>query len=613
MSTAPSPVPSPTLSQLSRWVLGYAARRTWPLATVAITLGCKIALDLLKPWPMAVLVDHVLGGKVMPGWLQKLMSHLPAAGSTNGMIAWTILVTVAIFVLGWAAGLANAYANITLGQRMTYDLAADLLARLQQLSLSFHQRRAIGDTIRRVTSDCTCVATIFRDVLLPIVSSLVTLAVMFVVLWRLSPWLTLLAMLVVPYMMWIFRLYARPMMEKSWHQQEVEGRLYSVIERTFSAMPIVQAFSREAANDQLFRQATAADMAATLSLTNVQLRFRVLMGMATAMGSAGVLWVGARQGLAGEISIGIILLFISYLGALYAPVEAVMYTSATMQSATGSARRVWEVLEAEHTIKDKPGAAPLPRPKGHLQFNHVTMGYETGKPVLQDLTLDVQPGETIALVGATGAGKTTLVGLIPRFFDPWQGAVLVDGRDLRDVQLQSLRRQIAIVLQEPFLFPLSIAENIAYGRPQATLSDIEASARAANVHEFIRQLPAGYQTIVGERGATLSGGERQRISIARALLKDAPILILDEPTSALDAETESGFLNALDRLKAGRTTFIIAHRLSTARRADRIVVLERGRVVETGTHAQLLQAGGVYARLYRIQFSAPEQNPGATA
>jgi len=599
-------ISSPTLPQLARWVLRYASRRTWPLATVGLTLLLKIALDLLKPWPMFVLIDYALGGKAIPEGLQQGIRWLPGAETTHGLIGWTILATVLIFLLGWVAGLVNAYANITLGQRMTYDLAADLFARLQQLSFSFHQRRAIGDTIRRVTADCTCVTTIFRDVLLPVVSSVITLVVMFVILWRLSPWLTLLAMLVVPYMMWIFRLYAGPMMEKSWQQQEVEGRLYSVIERTFSAMPIVQAFSREPANDRLYREATAADMAATLSVTNVQLRFRVLMGMATAVGSAGVLWIGARQALAGEISVATILLFISYLGALYAPVEAVMYTSATMQSAAGSARRVWDVLEAEQEIQDKPGAMVLSRPKGRVQFNNLTFGYEEGNPVLRELTLDVQPGETIALVGATGAGKTTLVGLIPRFFDPWDGAVLLDGHDLRDLQVKSLRREIAIVLQDPFLFPISLAENIAYGRPHATLAEIEAAARAANAHEFITRMPKGYQTVVGERGATLSGGERQRISIARALLKDAPILILDEPTSALDAETEFGFLQALERLTTGRTTFIIAHRLSTVRRANRIIVLEHGRVVETGTHAQLLQKGGVYARLHQIQFSRPE-------
>jgi ATP-binding cassette subfamily B protein/subfamily B ATP-binding cassette protein MsbA len=403
------------------------------------------------------------------------------------------------------------------------------------------------------------------------------------------------------------------MMENSWHQQEVEGRLYSVIERTFSAMPVMQAFCREDANDRLFRQSTAADMTATLALTNVQLRFRVLMGLATAVGTAGVLWIGARQGLTKEISIGAIILFISYLGSLYAPVEAVMYTSATMQGATGSARRVWEVLHAEREVTDKPGAIALPKAKGRVRFETVSFGYEAERPVLHELTLDVQPGETIALVGATGAGKTTLVGLIPRFFDPWQGRVLLDDHDLRDVQLKSLRCQIAIVLQEPFLFPITLAENIAYGRPHASVAEVEAAARAANAHDFIIKLAAGYQTVVGERGATLSGGERQRVSIARALLKDAPILILDEPTSALDAETEAGLLQALERLTQGRTTFIIAHRLSTIRRASRIVVLDRGRIVETGTHDQLLKARGHYARFHDIQFAAPAPENGGQA
>jgi ATP-binding cassette subfamily B protein/subfamily B ATP-binding cassette protein MsbA len=243
--------------------------------------------------------------------------------------------------------------------------------------------------------------------------------------------------------------------------------------------------------------------------------------------------------------------------------------------------------------------------RGRVVFERVTFGYDPGRPVLHELSLEVTPGETIALVGATGAGKTTVVGLIPRFFDPWDGRVLVDERDVRDVQLKSLRQHIAIVLQEPFLFPITLAENIAYGRPHATLPEIEAAARAANAHEFIQRLPAGYQTIVGERGATLSGGERQRVSIARALLKDAPLLILDEPTSALDAETEASLLQALERLTRGRTTFIIAHRLSTIRRASRILVLDQGRLVESGTHDQLLRAGGRYAHLHRIQFSSP--------
>jgi ATP-binding cassette subfamily B protein/subfamily B ATP-binding cassette protein MsbA len=406
-------------------------------------------------------------------------------------------------------------------------------------------------------------------------------------------------------MMWVFRRYAGPMMERSYQQQEAEGRVYNVAEQTFSAIPVVQAFGREELNERWFARTTHDALAATLSLTSIQLRFKILMGLATAIGTAVVLWFGAQHALAGALSIGTIILFLSYLGSLYAPLEAIMYTSSTIQGAAGSARRVWEVLKTPTRIADRPGAPPLRVLHGNVLIENVTFGYEPQRPVLRNISLEVPAGQTLALVGATGAGKSTLVSLLPRFFDPWQGRVLVDGMDVQEATVKSLRNSIAMVLQEPFLFPITIAENIAYGCPQAPLEQIEAAARAANAHDFIKQLPQGYQTMIGERGATLSGGERQRISIARALLKNAPILILDEPTSSLDAETEQGLMEALEHLTAGRTTFIIAHRLSTIRRAHRIIVLKEGSIVEAGTHQELLQKQGEYAGFYHLQFSRP--------
>jgi ATP-binding cassette, subfamily B, bacterial len=603
--------PDLSLTRLCRWVLGYAVRRPLPLLGVMLTMLLQVGLSLLRPWPMVFLIDFVLGDRAMPAGVRQIVDLLPGAHAPLNLVGWSVGATVLIFLLGWALGLANEYAGISLGQRMTYDLAADLFSRLQQLSLRFHTSKSVGDNIRRVTSDCACVSTILKDALLPVLSSAVSLILMFGVMWRINVPLTLLSLVVVPCMIWVFRRYAQPMLELSYQQQQVESEIYEVVEQTFSAMPAVQAFGREPLNDQRFARVNRDTLAATMTLTRVELWFKILMGLATAVGTAAILWLGARLSLSGLLSIGTIVLFLSYLGSLYEPLESIMYTISTIQAAAGSARRVLEIMEAEREVFDKPGAVSIASVRGQVELEDVTFGYETRHPVLRGINLQVQPGESLALVGATGAGKTTLVGLLPRFFDPWHGRVRLDGQDVRDLTLKSLRSQIAIVLQEPFLFPLTIMENIAYARPHATVADIEAAARSARAHEFIVDLPAGYQTVLGERGATLSVGQRQRLSIARALLKNAPILILDEPTSALDAETEQLLMEALERLMAGRTTFIIAHRLSTVRRAGRIVFLKHGLIAETGTHQELLARGGLYAGFYNTQFQSQSLEPRA--
>jgi ATP-binding cassette subfamily B protein/subfamily B ATP-binding cassette protein MsbA len=520
-----------------------------------------------------------------------------------------VTATVVIFLLGWALGLAAAYANLRFAPRMVYDVASDLYSHLLTLSLHFHSRRPVGDSIRRITTDCGCVATIVRDALLPLGVALVTLFSMFAIMWRLDALLTLLALAVVPGMAFTLYRYAGPMLERSYQQQEVEGKIYDFVEHHLSAVPVVQAFGQEDEADRRFATTTGAALGAALSTTSVQLRFKILTGLMIALGTAGILWVGGQHVLDGRLSVGSVLVFLSYLVSLYGPLETLMYTSSTIQGAAGSVRRVLEILESDPEVADRPGAAALPSARGHVCLEGVTFGYEPDRPVLRAVSLDVSPGQVVAIVGFTGAGKTTLVNLIARSFDPWEGRVLIDGRDVRDLQLKDLRRQIAIVLQEPLLFPLSITDNIAYGRSGATRAEIELAARAASAHDFIHRLPHGYETVIGERGATLSGGERQRLSIARALLKDAPILLLDEPTSALDADTEGVLLGALQHLMKGRTTFIIAHRLSTIRHADWILVMNQGRVAERGTHAELLARQGLYAHLHGVQFGLPPLIP----
>jgi ATP-binding cassette subfamily B protein/subfamily B ATP-binding cassette protein MsbA len=361
--------------------------------------------------------------------------------------------------------------------------------------------------------------------------------------------------------------------------------MMALTEQTLVALPAVQAFGREEHEEARFRRLAQRSTRAYLQALASQLQFRVGTGAVTAIGIAAVMAVGGLHVLEGTLTVGSLLVFLSYLLSLYAPLETLASVSEGYASAAAKACRVFEVLETQERVLDSPGARPMPLRRsalrGHVRLERITFGYEPGRPVLEDVTLEARPGETVALVGPTGAGKSSLISLIPRFFDPWQGRVIIDGADVRGVRLASLRSRIALVLQETFLLPLTVAENIGYGRPGASRARIVAAAVAANADEFIRRLPEGYDTVIAERGATLSGGEKQRLAIARALLVDAPILILDEPTSALDAQTETLLLSAIQRLVDRPTTFIIAHRWSTIRHADRIVVLERGKVVES--------------------------------
>ena len=594
-----------------RLVLRYALSdwRGWVLI-LGVTL-LSGAVGLLQPWPVKVVVDHVLDRQPMGEALAGGLKLLPGGGTPHGVIAWMALAGLVIFAVGSGLTVVLTRTWDRVGQGMVYRLAHDLFANLQRRSLLFHSRHPVGDSLSRVTGDSWCAYKAVNALLFTPGYSLVMTVGMVVLMARMDVGLTLVALAVAPLVSGSSLALGRPIRRAARARREVDSRMQSHVQQTLSGIQVVQAFTQEESGDRRFEEFASAAIRAKRWGTLVGSLSGLATGLIAALGTAAILWLGSRHVLAGRLSLGSLLVFLAYLTALQGQIKAFGGVYSALQEVGAGADRVLEVLDVEPEVQDRPGLAGLPSVEGGVLLEDLTFGYEAGRPVLRNISLEVLPGQTVALVGPTGAGKTTLVNLIPRFFDPWEGRVSVGGRDVREMRLKQLRGRIAVVLQEPYLFPFTVAENIALGRPGASQGDIERAARAANLHEVIEQLPQGYDTLLGQRGATLSGGERQRLSIARALLKDAPILILDEPTSALDAATEGLVLEALGRLMGGRTTLIIAHRLSTARAADRIVVLREGRVVETGTHGDLLGREGLYAHFHGLQFGQKRLTIGA--
>ncbi len=569
----------------------YRWRFSWALAQVFLIAG----FNLLKPWPLQLVIDDVLGGKTADVWGLR--------GLGSGMLLAVACVGLVVVNLG--AGLLELlhnYTTIAMGQRMVNDLRGALYAHLQRLSLAFHGRQKVGDLMYRITADSFAVQTMIMNGLLPILSAVVLLAGMLAVLLPLDARLTLVSLTVVPLLFVLIAIFNRRITQIATEVRERESLVYSLVQWAMSSVKIVQAFTQEEDEYRRFMGASRASLGATLRLYSWQTLYSAAVNGLIAAGTALVVYVGARSVMGGALTIGELVVFISYLAQLYQPVNQITQSWGLIAGARVGARRCFEILDTEPDLADGSRLFPASGARGEVEWRGVSFRYRPELPVLRGIDLHVAPGTRVAIVGATGAGKSTLVSLVPRFFDPSGGTVLVDGIDAREYRLQALRRQIAMVLQPPLVFPISVRDNIAYGRPEASDREIEEAARLACAHDVAMLLPDGYATILGD-AAALSEGEKQRLTIARAILRDAPILILDEPTSSLDVETEALVMEGIERLMRGRTTFVIAHRLSTVRNADFVVVLKDGVLVERGAFAELLHQGGVFADLYATQFA----------
>jgi ATP-binding cassette subfamily B protein/subfamily B ATP-binding cassette protein MsbA len=612
------------LRQLLR-ALGYFRPDAGRIALSLGLLLLGIGLNLLKPWPLALLVDSVLGSKPYPGWL-------PSEALTWGQPAQLTAIVAAslgLHLIHAAACAGHAYLSIGVGLRGLRRVRDDVFGWLQRLSLRYHHGTQAGDIIFRAGTDTCAFQTLYLQGLLPLISATGTLLFMTFAMVRLNLRLAAVAMVAVPILLLSIKVFGRAMRVRGTAAQQAEGKVYALIHQGITALPLIQSHAREQHERERFMTQTEAARQQKMAQQGLEVFYWGSISVILSACTLGVTWVGAQQVLAANLTVGELLVFLAYVAQLFDPLHQLSQVGSTLSSASASTRRVFEILDTPEEVKDRAEARPVcpgrdldgpaglptsadnmfaavggapagsPSPPlpvyGNVTYDDVCFAYEPSRPVLRGISFKLLAGTSAAIIGPSGSGKTTLLNLLSRFFDPVSGAVLLEGVDLRDLRLEDLRAQIALVLQEPIILPTTVAENISYGKPQATMEEIEAAAHAAGAAQLIEKLPQHYRTLIGDGGARLSVGEKQRINLARAFLKDAPILLMDEPTSALDVESEAQVVASLFALMRGRTTLMVAHRLSTIRRVDKILVVDNGRLTETGAPEDLLAEQGYYA------------------
>jgi subfamily B ATP-binding cassette protein MsbA len=570
------------------------------LALALLAVLGEAGADVLQPWPLKIVLDYLLQSKKPPTWLEaplRWVGHEKLA-----VLNFAVLAVAAIAIVGAISSFLENYLTTSVGQSVMHDLRQTLYHHIHRLSLAEHDEKRTGDLIGRVTTDIEAIQAFITTALLGILSSILTLvgivAVMFYKNWR----FTLISLAVAPMLFVVVYIFTRRIKRASRAVRKKESELLSIVQEVFSSIRVVKAFAREDYEERRFERQSLENVETALQARNLKGTLAPIVDVIIATGTCLMLGYGARLVLAGQLTPGDLVLFLFYLGMMYKPMRDLSKMTDTVSKAEVGFDRIREVLDTESGMRDLPGARRAGPFKGKIEFDRVSFGYSQDQMILKDLSFSIEPGQVAAFVGPTGGGKSTLISLVARFYDPLSGEVKIDGTNIRRYTMKSVRQQISFVLQETLLFRATVWENIAYGRPAASRAEIINAAKLANADEFISEMPDGYDTMVGERGVSLSGGQRQRIAIARAVIRNTPILILDEPTSGLDAASEQVVFEALDRLMKGKTSIVIAHHLATIRRADIIFVVKDNALVERGTHNELLAAGGLYAELYEIQF-----------
>jgi ATP-binding cassette subfamily B protein/subfamily B ATP-binding cassette protein MsbA len=582
-----------------RRALAYFRPFIWPTAVAMVLTLASNGFSLLRPWPLAFIVDKLLPASVSPGTHSLMIwGHDLGAWGVPAVLAIVCALMVVLHVLAGGIGYFTNIITLRIGLAALLRMRTELYAYLHSLPLKFHDERRSADSSFRVAYDSQSIQTVYSKWYF-IFQSAVTLSATFATMWAFDWQIALLSLLVVPFMMLAIYLYAKRIRVQSSDIAEEESAVLTVAQEGLSSVKMVQAFGREDHEVGQFKARAHSSLEANLRMNATAMKSSLLVGTIVSVSTAAMFYVGAKHVMAGTLTIGQIWYLSTLLLMLYQPLEALVHVAWSLQGAAAGVQRCFEVLDRQDDVPDAPGADELAETCGDIEFENVAFGYSADRPILQRVNVHIEPGQTVAFVGGTGAGKSTMLSLVPRFYDPTAGRVLLDGRDLRSLTKKSLRRHISIVLQDTLLFSTTVRENIAYGRPDATEEQIIEAAKRAQAHEFIMAMPDGYRSQVGERGGHLSVGQRQRIGIARAFLKNGPILILDEPTSALDPTTEAAIMTTLEELMRGRTTLIITHRLATVHRVDKIVVLGDGTVLEEGKGPELVARGGRYAQLYR--------------